>query len=340
MKRLAAILYGILSCALSVAQAADQLSLDTTSKLLAGISPDVQQSVPLKKHHDKMSSEWVRLYDTRITAIRQWRDREITHEQCTTLLYPFSGADFINPYVLFPTCDTYVLFGLEAPGKSPELQKMTDQQLELYLSDMRTAIDDLIERNYFITMRMSTQLHTSNYRGTAPIIMATMAAGGLEVQTVEQITVPTKGIKIVAYHRALQKYQTVYYFQQNAVNVELRNKPEFLAFLSRDKNSFMLIKSASYLLHDPQFTTIRDTLLNTSTYLVQDDTGVPYAVLKARRWNITIYGIYQRPVSDFNYGYQLDLAALYSSTPNVKPLPFSFGYHWRNGKSGLIIARK
>jgi hypothetical protein len=42
-------------------------------------------------------------------------------------------------------------------------------------------------------------------------------------------------------------------------------------------------------------------------------------------------------VSDFNYGYQKDLEAAYTAA-NPPELPFSYGYHWRDGHFGVMLA--
>src|SRR5690606_13272482 len=101
----------------------------------------------------------------------------------------------------------------------------------------------------------------------------------------------------------------------------------------------MLIKSASYLLQDKQFRVIRDTLLETAEFLVQDDTGMPYDVLKAAGWDMQLYGGYRKPIHPFHWAYQAGLDAAYKST-RAAELPFAFSYHWRGGKSNAMVARR
>jgi hypothetical protein len=56
-------------------------------------------------------------------------------------------------------------------------------------------------------------------------------------------------------------------------------------------------------------------------------------------FEVRLFGRYARPIRDFNYGYQHDLAAAYRTSSKVADLPFPFGYHWQDGRSGLILAR-
>jgi hypothetical protein len=98
-----------------------------------------------------------------------------------------------------------------------------------------------------------------------------------------------------------------------------------------------MLKSASYLLHDAQFSTIRADILQDSTAILQDDSGMPFRILNTNAWRVTLYGRYTKPVPDFNYGYQKDLEQAYTAA-NPPELPFSYGYHWRDGHFGVMLA--
>jgi hypothetical protein len=130
----------------------------------------------------------------------------------------------------------------------------------------------------------------------------------------------------------------LYYFSQDVTNEPLSRIPEFTQFLSHDKHAYTLLKSASYLLHAAEFSTMQKLVLDSTVLLIQDDTGIPFKKLQG--WRITPHGRYLGPIELFKNYFQSDLAALYKSTPNAAPLPFSFGYQWREEQSGLIIGRK
>ena len=57
-----------------------------------------------------------------------------------------------------------------------------------------------------------------------------------------------------------------------------------------------LIKSASYLLHDNQFSKTRALLLESADVVVQDDTGIPYRFLSQAPWQVKLYGQYHKPI--------------------------------------------
>ena len=337
----------------------------SVARLLAGLPPsaavhaEIAETSEWREHRDIVQSGWAKVKHGRGDVMARWRDQAI-RSGCPgsgTLLYPFSGPDFANAYVLFPGCRNYMLFGLELPGEVPELEKLDRHALGRLLADVRVAVGDLVERNYFITSRMTRQLHTSQLRGVVPVIIASMALAGLEVRAVEplQLTafpadeevepIDAKGLrKLRAVQFTFQRpgssqVQKLQYFSVDATNQGLAPYPELLVHLRTAKPAPMLIKSASYLLQDKQFRVIRDILLDTSDFLVQDDTGVPYEVLKAHGWEMQLFGGYRKPIRPFHWAYQAKLEAAYKAS-TVADLPFSFSYHWRGGKSNAMVARR
>jgi len=102
------------------------------------------------------------------------------------------------------------------------------------------------------------------------------------------------------------------------------------------------IKSASYLLHGNEFRQIRGALLDISAFIVQDDSGLPYAMLEKRGWQVELYGRYGRPIRPFGRSFQMALADAYRAQ-HPAPLPFTFGYQYRDfrdQRSNLMIARR
>ena len=108
----------------------------------------------------------------------------------------------------------------------------------------------------------------------------------------------------------------------------------------QNRPTSVLMKSASYLLHDPQFEKTRETILAAADYVIQDDTGLPYRYLNQPPWQVKLYGRYSKPIKALRYGYQADLEGAYESKGDLRELPFPFGYHWRGKNSGLLIASR
>ena len=112
----------------------------------------------------------------------------------------------------------------------------------------------------------------------------------------------------------------------------------FIASLKALAPFTTFVKSASYLMHDDRFGTIRSMVLNDSSSILQDDTGVPFRFFDTSAWALTLYGKYTKPIADFNYGFQKDLDAAFAQPGAARDLPFTFGYHWRVGSSSVMLA--
>ena len=223
----------------------------STARLLAGLPPtlpthfDLAKTDEWREHREIVQAGWAKVKQGRGGVMARWRDVSIGNPcgGSGTLLYPFSGPDFANAYVLFPGCRNYILFGLELPGAVPELESLDRVALGRLLGDVRVAVGDLIERNYFITSRMSRQLHTSQLRGVVPVLIASMALAGLEVRSVEPLTLTRtepdeeiapsdakpplrklRGVRI-AFQRPDGPLQTLQYFSVDATNRERRPIP-------------------------------------------------------------------------------------------------------------------
>ena len=69
-----------------------------------------------------MMAQWSQVKG-RVGAMENWRNGEVKVTGATrkTMLYPFSGPDFLNAYALFPDHPRYIFFSLERPGGLPEL---------------------------------------------------------------------------------------------------------------------------------------------------------------------------------------------------------------------------
>lgn len=327
-------LLGALLCVSLAFSCSVRADYNANANALAGFGPATNAA--WAQHNQTLAPQWEQLRNNRLRKMTEWRNVALTDNNCKTMLYPFSGPDFLNAYTLFPNCDTYIFFGLEQPGHLPDLSSLPQHQLTTLLDDFRTAMGDIFMRNFFITDHMSRQLHTAQLTGVTPIISTAMVAFNLHIDRIEH---ERRLVRIFFTNPITGRKQKLIYYSLDATNAGLQKmNPRFLDTLRTAKPTYTLLKSASYLLHDPQFTGVRDVVLEVSTVLVQDDTGVPYKFL-TRGWDVKFYGQYVQPIEIFRGAYQPDLDKAYKSNPPSQ-LPFQFGYHWRSQNSGLVIARK
>jgi len=350
---------------------ADSLSLTTTARLLAGVDPGTDDPLVGQitageawQQHRKAARAGARQLKARLERINQWQTRYLpASTRGGTLLYPFSGPDFINAYALFPDADTYVFFSLESPGEVPQLDQMQPQQLAALFGDLRAALNDLVALNFFITPNMKENLQTQALQGTVPVLLAMMGILDLHVDSVEQMEPwpdriqPTaangskpagvhpelleQGVRITFTNPRTSRQQVLVYLSLDVSDRELRYYPQFLPWLRTFSHPSVLLKSASYLLHGEHFRRLRKQILQDANVIVQDDTGIPYKTVKESGFEISLFGQYERPVKLFEGRFQSDLEEAYEKAGNIEPVPFPFGYNWRKeGKSGLLLAQR
>ncbi len=340
-----------------------------TAQIMAGIAPAAGDPAlerltkldAFAEHQKLMSAQWSQVQG-RISAMQNWRSQEVKVPGAShkTLLYPFSGPDFLNAYALFPDHSQYVFFSLERPSALPDLESVTAVQFGKLLEDVRNAFRDIFQRNYFITDYMSKQLTTPWIRGTVPVMATMMALMNQRIVRIEpvdlfpELTRAYEARDAVKHPRLLMRgvrivftnavnggaQQQLYYFSLDATDKALEFYPGFLDWVGQHRPASVLLKSASYLLHDNQFEKTRKMILATADYVVQDDTGIPYRFLSQAPWQVHLYGQYNKPIKALRYGYQADLEGAYKAKADLPELPFPFGYHWRGKQSGLMIGSR
>ncbi len=337
--------------------------LTDTARMLAGLAPD--PSSPLaavaakpewQAWQREFDSQWTTATRERFVQMTAWRDKELAPATgtCTTLMYPFSGPDILNAIVLFPDCQRYILFGLEPVGSLPVLEQLPPERLARLLEETRHALNDLLSRNYFITSHMMLDTAAQELRGTLPLLAVSLVRLDARLVSVREMeiaedgqlrprTPPVKDRRVasaveVVFERPGHSRQTVVYFRAQAEDKAIPQRPGVVPFLEHDAPFVTFLKSASYLLHGGDFKVVRNLLLQNSRLILEDDSGIPLRYLKAPEWKVSFYGKYVKPIKDFNYGYQTDMAQVYSDPKVVKPLTFSFGYHWSDGSASVLLA--
>jgi hypothetical protein len=338
-------------------------SLTDTARLLAGLPPDpsgplaaVAAKPEWQAWQKEFDGQWTQATKERFAQKTAWRDKELAPATgtCSTLMYPFSGPDILNAIVLFPDCQRYILFGLEPVGSMPVLGQLPAERLTRLLDETRHALNDLLSRNYFITSHMMQDTAMPELRGILPLIAVSLVRLDARLVSVRDMeiaedgelrprTPPARDRRVASalelvFERPGHTPQTVVYFRAQAEDKAIPQRPGVVPFLESQAPFPTFLKSASYLLHGSDFTIMRNLLLKNSRLVLEDDSGIPLRYLKAPQWKVNFYGKYVKPVKDFNYGYQHDMAQVYSDPKAVKPLTFSFGYHWSDGSASVLLA--
>ena len=274
-----------------------------------------------------MNERWHAFDSARLQPIRNWRSTAMAGIHPATLFYPFSGPDFIYANTLFPGADRYILCGQEPVGEPPSMGKI--EPLPQTLGGVQSSLKTLLDAGYFVTKDMRADL---KMQGTLPILCVMLARAGDRIVSIKQ----DAGHAEIHFLRAGDGHPgTLYYFCGNLRN-DGRGKGDFVSFVKQSRPGAAYIKAASYLLHEPDFSMLRDLLLSLCPVIVQDDSGIPLRYFDPGHWNMRLYGTYTPPLDIFKQYYQPGLAELYRKTTTA-PLGFGIGYHWDPRDANLVI---
>jgi hypothetical protein len=339
-------------------------SYNNLSNLIAGYPINYYQpqwdKAFIESFNKNVNQKMLGIESSRLSKIKSWNETNIKNNGANDtnfVFYPFSGGDFIHMAWLYPNANEYFMIARELVGDIPNLFTKDSAYTSKYLKDIEFVLRDIYSKSYFITknMRADTK-HNTNVNGMLPLILWGAVRTGHDISQVSFGKIDENGdftsvnnheksniVQVIMWNKKLKKQQKVTYFCCDLANDELLSHPGNMMYLEKSINSNCntFIKSASYLLHYGSFTTIRDFVLSKSTYLVQDDTGIPYQHFNNENWKVSVFGVYEKPVKDFSDNlYQEDLDSAYRSPSYLGDLNFSLGYHWGSKKQNQIIAKK
>src|SRR6266404_2725916 len=142
---------------------------------------------------------------------------------------------------------------------------------------------------------------------------------------------PAEGVKITFSHGGGS--QTLYYFKTDLSGGD----SAFLRWCAARGPGVSLIKAASYLMHGDGFSGVRNFLLEHSSFIVQDDSGIPLRAF-SKGWALEFYGRFVPHGEKFGKYDQEALAEIYRRNPPPPELGFAFGYWWQAERGILMLA--
>lgn len=320
--------------------AGKQLSPASPLRRLEGL-PSVRRHIT---ESNALSKTW---QDRRLSVLRDWAKAEI-HPRISRpkfIKYPFSGPDFVHAATLFPGADEYILAGLESLGTLPNFLAMSDPDLDAYLTHLNHTLRSISQRSFFITTEMREDFGKQGVDGVYPVLLYFAALTNHEVIKGQFIKLSESGEAVVSLDpttadgiwlqiRATDRLpdfpptQSLYYFKTDLSDAGFKANSPMKDFLDQRPGGMGYLKAASYLMHTPDFTNIRNFLVGDCQYLLQDESGIP-AEFFATYYNTTYYGNYVGPIDMFKEFYQPFLAQVYQSGA-AKPLNFGTGYRMKD----------
>ncbi|MDZ4401697.1 hypothetical protein [Prosthecobacter sp.] len=299
-------------------------------------------------HAKELDASWADAEERQLRPIREWASLGLPEAVSDTapLLYVFSGPDFLHAHTFFPNASTYVLAAVEPVGLPPDVTKLSEGELGASLRNLRNTLNASLSFSFFITADMKRDLQATKLTGTLPVLYVFLARCGCHIQSVENVWLDAEGKVLtdketktpgarITFLGTKGQPQTLYYFAANIASWALKQDASFLRFCDSLGMVNGFTKSASYLMHLSEFTTIRDYLLTHCHTITQDDSGIPWSDFPRDTWDVRAFGWYPGPIALFKQHYQPDLAEYYRHN-EVPMIPFGIGYQWRPKQSTLI----
>ncbi|WP_291609071.1 hypothetical protein [Bradyrhizobium sp.] len=350
-----ATLVAALMLAAAVPARAAEVTADDTAKFLAGMQPSADSPLlPLTKdpswqrHARFFDNAFGQLEQRQLSKIRAWSETHLAAPK-PTMFYMFSGPDFLYANAFYPKATTYVLSALEPPGQVPDLTKLPRGAIGAALYNIEHSLGSILSFSFFITKQMKTDLRAGQMGGTLPVLYVFLARSGKTIKSVTPIALDAEGqVKTgnenpgsnaprgakITFAGSDGVEKTLYYFSTDLSNGGIKSSG-FLKFCSTLAPGNSLIKSASYLLHSGNFTTVRDYILANSATVIQDDSGVPLQYYSSKQWRFFPFGRYNGPIGEFPGRYQQSYAELFRK---AEPINFGIGYRWRTNDSNLLLS--
>ena len=332
------------------------------ARFLAGMPvPETSPLAPLTRdpawqaHAAFFEEQFSKLNLRQLQKLHAWQETYLPEslQPIPVAFYMFSGPDFLYVDQFFPKAAVYVLCGKEAMGPPPDPLRITN--LSGALGNLENAMKSSLNTTYFITKDMKIDLHEQNLNGVLPILYAFIARADKSITNVtfgslnsggafEEARAGKKGgsvpgVRINYADNQSGEPQTIYYFTTDISDGGIKAASGFLKFCQRSGIASSFLKSASYLMFENGFATIRNFILEHSKIIVQDDAGIPLAYIDPNKWNLRLYGVYLGPIELFKQHYQPRLHELFQQS-NPPPLDFGFGYRWNYKEANLMVAER
>ena len=329
--------------------------LTDTAKILAGMNITERSELTLLKHTEAWSnysiflnSAWSRLEREQLFPIRQWSQQELSTVDTSnsTIFYPFSNGNFLQVYSLFPQGQEFILTGLEPVGTVPNLAYLPIEKLERELQTIITYLDNIFPLEYFHD-RQDPNFQTLQ---VLPALYVFLAKTNNRIIDVDYLNINSSGkiekvqkgmvsgVKITFITQGTSKPRFLYYFSADLSNNGLKNNSELIEFINKRDNLVTYLEKASYLMYFDTFSQIKNLILERTSYLLQDDSGIPFYVFNPEEWKFKFYGNYTQPIDLFKNKHQPKLWNIYQAyRNNIKSLNFKIGYQSEIDKSNLML---
>ena len=294
-------------------------------------------------------NEMVNSYQQKfISKMSTWSSAHLSNADYQTAFYPFSGPDVVTVMSIYPKANYYVLVADQVPEyafiNSPEKLSNASQAFECQM------LSNFSRRGYYLTNDLIGK------NGPKPrfikLLIYNFAFAGAKINEVKVLTIspdgmiipqtkdtPAHGVRFIVETKD-GRAVTVDYLSANISDSGLEKQGHVVKAFERKSSQVVLIKSASHLLQNSYFSTMKNVLISNAKWITQDETGldiVPYS----ENYNLQLFGRFIAPNTLWAKSPSAQrLAKYYQDHPSKQELPFLLGYEKAGGSMLMIGQRK
>ncbi len=323
-------------------------------------------------HAAAMSQFWDQVRKESLDEIMPWREKNVPEALAhNSVVYPLSGADYLNANALFPDAPQYLFIALESPGALPDLYRMSEAEREQGLASIRRAVATVASVNYMKSKILRKELSNAYLPGTLPVFLLLAAGLGQIVEEVHPVALDSAGrleesgwvtgtaapppfrfrgaaetvhgLRIVVRDPERRLSKTLVYLQFRLRSDAVDPRTAEGKFLRRIRNCNTIFKAAVYLLHNDDYDAVCRFVLDRSDLIVQDDSGLPYRLFNSETWEERLFGTYTRipPLGGIpDPPQQPQLAQRFRERSEPLTFPYGYGVLQGKGKSNLMLFGK
>lgn len=306
-----------------------------------------------------MKKHWSKYEKTIGNPLRSWAAEHVPEVNSGVVFYPFGGPDFATVYRVFPRADRYVLIALQRGGRAPRLDEASDNRLSQVLRLFEQGLKEFAHRGFFLTKEMNRLFDWDNtVEGMTGVIAAFAELEGFDILKVDPIRVnPTSGfvethpedhaqrknwnsVRLYLQSRAERRTVIIDYIRMNLYDEYLRKIPGQVKLIERMALYPTFVKAASHLMQQDGFATIRESLLEYATLIVQDESGLPFTAL-SEKFDVELFGRFTLTNKLFRgvKGWR-ELAAAFNNPEPKVTIDFPIGYKKPAGSCLMVAKRK
>ena len=333
------------------AQAAT-LEAEQLAQLLAGL-PSTSELAFSAAYNKKVDAAWKRYESAVGSPLAKWSAQEIGRLKDAQVFYPFSGPDFLTINRVYPDATHYVLVALQKAGKPLAIDRLNAQARQKLEKKMGDSWQKFGTLGFFRTHDLDDDQRDSLSLGTTSILLAFSARLGYRVLSAQPLSFSENEMKWLAADGESAKWDSVRialskagktitldYISLDLSDKKLQQSEPVQKWIDASARSPVFLKAASHLLQKPSFSILRQSLLNYSPVLVQDETGLDYTDLK-KIGRTRLYGNFVKAHVLFSSTRQQALTEAYKTAdPAPPPLPFAFSYQKKAGFRSMQVANR